>query len=138
MARPDASANDACRKPEPGTDPGVSQVEPADRVCGGQRSEKYAWAERVLGAQHYGELGKRERGVVRASVEKVTGMSVSQATRLIRGFPDSGVVRMAPYQRHGFQARYTAEDLALLAEVDRAHERLSGLATRRILQRECE
>src|SRR5580700_11268226 len=34
VARPDASANDECREPEPGTDPGVSQVEPADRVCG--------------------------------------------------------------------------------------------------------
>src|ERR1700692_2882475 len=28
--------------------------------CG--RSEKYAWVERVLRAQNYGELGKRERG----------------------------------------------------------------------------
>jgi hypothetical protein len=104
--------------------------------CG--RNEKYAWVERVLGAQNYGALGKGERGVVRAYVEKVTGMSVSQMTRLIRGFLDSGTVRMAPYQRHGFQARYTAADIALLAEVDRAHERLSGPATRRILQRECE
>lgn len=106
--------------------------------AGCQRSEKYAWVERVLGAQNYGALGKGERGVVRAYMEKVTGMSVSQTTRLVRGFLDSGVVRMAPYQRHGFPARYTAEDIALLAEVDRAHERLSGPATRRILQRECE
>jgi transposase InsO family protein len=106
--------------------------------AGCQRREKYAWVERVLGAQNYGALGKGERGVVRAYVEKVTGMSVSQTTRLIRGFLDSGAVRMAPYQRHGFQARYTAEDIALLAEVDRAHERLSGPATRRILQREWE
>jgi hypothetical protein len=105
--------------------------------AGCQRSEKYAWVERVLGAQNYGALGKGERGVVRAYVEKVTGMSVSQTTRLIRGFLDRGVVRMAAYQGHGFQARYTAADIALLAEVDRAHERLSGPATRRILQREC-
>jgi len=104
--------------------------------CG--RNEKYAWVERVLGAQNYGALGKGERGVVRAYVEKVTGMSVSQTTRLIRGFLDSGEVRIAPYQRHGFPARYRVEDIALLAEVDRVHERLSGPATRRILQRECE
>jgi hypothetical protein len=104
--------------------------------CG--RNEKYAWVERVLGAHNYGELGKRERGVVRAYVEKVTGMSAAQTTRLIRGFLDHGVVRAAPYQRHSFGARYTAEDIALLAEVDRAHERLSGPATRHILQREYE
>jgi len=102
--------------------------------CG--REEKYAWVERVLRAQNYGELGKRERGIVRAYVRKVTGMSAAQTTRLIRVFLDHGVVRAAPYQRHRFRKRYTAEDVALLAEVDRAHERLSGPATRHILQRE--
>ena len=39
--------------------------------CG--RNEKYAWVERVLGAQNYGKLSKGERGVVRAYVEKVRG-----------------------------------------------------------------
>lgn len=102
--------------------------------CG--RNEKYAWMERVLTTQNYGELCKRERGVVRAYVEKVTGMSAAQITRLIRAFLDHGVVRVEPYQRHCFGARYTPEDVALLAEVDRAHERLSGPATRRILERE--
>lgn len=104
--------------------------------CG--RNEKYAWVEQVLGAQRYAELPKGERGVVRTYLEKVTGMSVSQTTRLIRRFLDHGAVRMAPHQRHSFPARYTAEDIARLAEVDRAHERLSGPATRRILQREYE
>jgi transposase InsO family protein len=83
-------------------------------------------------------LGKRERGVVRAYVEKVTGLSTSQTTRLIRGYLDQGVVRGVAYQRHCFHTQYTPEDIALLAEVDRAHERLSGPATRRILEREYE
>ena len=103
---------------------------------GSGRKERYAWVERVLAAQRYGELGKRERGLVRAYLEKITGMSASQMTRLIRAFLDHGVVQTAPYQRHRFRSRYTAEDVALLAEVDRAHERLSGPATRRILERE--
>lgn len=104
--------------------------------CG--RSEKYAWVERVLAAQNYGDLSKKGRGVVRAYVEKVTGMSTSQTTRLIRTFLDQGLVRVVPYQRHEFPVKYTAEDVALLAEVDRVHERLSGPATRHILQREYE
>jgi hypothetical protein len=104
--------------------------------CG--REEKYAWVERVLRVQDYAGLGKGERGVVRAYVEKVMGISVSQTTRLIRAFLDQGVVRIAPYQRHSFPTRYRVEDVALLAEVDRVHERLSGPATRRILQREYE
>jgi transposase InsO family protein len=104
--------------------------------CG--RNEKYAWVERVLGAQNYGELSRGERGVVRAYVEKVTGMSAAQTTRLIRAFLEHGVVRAATYERRRFSVRYTPEDIALLAAVDRAHERLSGPATRHILQREYE
>jgi transposase InsO family protein len=105
---------------------------------GSGRDEKYGWVERVLGAHKYGELKKRDRGVVRAYVEKVTGLSAAQTTRLIRLYLDQGVVRVKPYQRHSFSPRYTVEDIALLAGVDRAHERLSGPATRHILQREYE
>lgn len=65
-------------------------------------------------------------------------MSEAQTTRLIRAFLDHRMVRAAPYQRHRFHTQYTAEDICLLAEVDRAHQRLSGPATRHILQREYE
>src|SRR5437870_9477088 len=104
----------------------------------GERGERYLWVERVLAAKKYGNLGKGERELVRAYLRKVTGLSEAQSTRLIRTFLDHGVVRAQPYQRHMFAARYTAEDIALLAEVDRVHERLSGPATRHILQREYE
>ena len=102
--------------------------------CG--RDEKYGFVGRVLGAHGYGGLSKPERGLVRAYVRKVTGLSAAQTTRLIRAFRDHGEVRAAPYERHQFPRRYTPADIALLAEVDRAHERLSGPATRRILERE--
>jgi transposase InsO family protein len=108
--------------------------EPIEFTSGG-REERYGWVGRVLAAQKYGELGKGERGLVRAYVRRVTGLSESQTTRLIRRFLDGGAVRAQAYQRHSFASKYTAEDIALLAEVDRAHGRLSGPATRRILQR---
>jgi transposase InsO family protein len=106
--------------------------------AGQSRSEVYAWTERVLVAQEFGGLGKKERGLVRAYVGKVTGLSISQLTRLIRGYLDSGHVREASYRRHKFARRYTAADIALLAAVDRVHERLSGPATLCILKREHE
>lgn len=108
----------------------------AIEFAGSGRDEKYGWVERVLGAQQYGELGKRERGRVRAYLEKVTGLSVSQMTRLIRVWLNAGKIEPVRYQRHQFAVRHTNQDIALLAEVDRVHERLSGPATRRILQRE--
>src|SRR6516225_4789103 len=106
--------------------------------AGCRRAEVYAWVERTLAAQGYGSLGKTERGLIRAYAEKVTGLSASQMTRPIRAYLDTGGVREQPYQRHQFATRYTDQDIALLAEVDRVHERLSGPATRCILRREYE
>jgi transposase InsO family protein len=111
--------------------------EPIDFTSGG-REERYQWVERIWAAQNYGKLRKRERGLVRAYVRKVTGLSEAQTTRLIRAFLDQGVVRARAYQGHRFTAKYRVEDVALLAEVDGAHGRLSGPATRRILQRAYE
>ena len=54
-------------------------------------------------------------------MEKVTGMSAAQTTRLIRAFLDHGVVRAVAYARGRFSVRYTTEDIALWAAVDRAH-----------------
>jgi transposase InsO family protein len=111
--------------------------EPIEFTSGGL-GERYLWVEQVLAAQKYRDLRKSERGLVRAYVRKVTGLSEAQTTRLIRAYLDHGVVRRKAYQRHRFAAKYTAEDIGLLAEVDRAHGRLSGPATRRILQRAYE
>ena len=103
------------------------------RACG--RAEIYAWTERVLVAQEFAGLRKKQRGVVRAYLEKMTGRSSSQMTRWIRTYLDTGTVRGTPYRRHRFAVRYTEADVALLAELDRVHERLSGPATRCLLQR---
>jgi hypothetical protein len=66
----------------------------------------------------------------------MTGLSVPQIARLIRMYRRNGTVEPRPYRRHVFPTKYTGQDTTLLAEVDRAHERLSGPATRCILRRE--
>ena len=81
--------------------------------------------ERVLAAQHYGRLGKRQKGIVRRFLARLSGLSRAPLTRL-----------MGPWLRHRFPRRYTPQDIALLATVDAAHEGLSGPAVRRILERE--
>ena len=87
-------------------------------------------------AQEYASLGKGERGTVRAYLSKMTGRSLPQITRLIRSYAQTGKVELKPSWRRRFPSKYTARDVALLAEVDRAHQRLSGPATRHILGRE--
>jgi transposase InsO family protein len=106
--------------------------------AGQSRAEIYAFVERVLVVQQYASLAKKPRGAVRHYLSKVTGLSLPQIARLIRSYRKSGKVQTRPYRRHSFATQYTDADVALLAEVDRAHERLSGPATRRILERECQ
>jgi hypothetical protein len=102
------------------------------------RQQVYGWVERVLVQQEYGLQGKAARGLVRRYIEKMTGMSRSQGTRLIGRYTATGRVQATIYRRRRFPQRYTRADIELLAGVDEAHESLSGPATRRILEREVQ
>jgi hypothetical protein len=106
------------------------------RFAGQRREEVYAWTERTLVRHQYASLGRREKGLVRRYVARMTGLSRAQVTRLIAGYADTGQVKAAPYRRRTFPARYTKSDVELLAYVDKSHGNLSGPATKRILERE--
>jgi transposase InsO family protein len=99
------------------------------------RQEMYGWVDRTLRQQDYGHLNRAGKGLVRRYVAKMTGLSRAQTMRLIRVYQQGREVRPRAYRRHRFAQRYTAADIELLAEVDTAHETLSGPATQKILQR---
>lgn len=100
--------------------------------------DAYVLIERVLRAQSYRRLKKSAKGTVRRYLARVTGLSRAQIARLIRRWQQTRRVERKRAERPKFQRRYTAEDAALLAAVDAAHEELSGPAVRHILQREFE
>ena len=102
------------------------------------RGQVYAWVEGLLIGQRYAQQGKAARGLLRRYIEKMTGLSRAQVTRLIARYAASGRVKPTVYRRRRFPQRYTRADIELLAAVDEAHETLSGPATRRILEREVE
>ena len=106
------------------------------RFAGQSGGEIYGWTERTLVRFEYGGLGKRDKGLVRRYIARMTGLSRAQVTRLIACYSASGRVKRAWYQRRKFATRYSKADIELLAHVDRSHVNLSGPATRRILQRE--
>lgn len=106
------------------------------RFEGKTREEIYGWVEKVLVHHQYQQQGRRVRGLLRQYVEKMTGLSRAQVTRLIGRHRQRGKVEVTVYRRHRFAPRYTAADVDLLAQVDEAHQRLSGPATRHILERE--
>ena len=106
------------------------------RFEGENREQVYGWVEQVLRQQQYEKQGRKARGLLRRYLEKMTGLSRAQVTRLIARYRAHGEVQASTYRRHRFPQRYTRADIELLATVDEAHETLSGPATRRILQRE--
>ncbi|MGD1025899.1 MAG: hypothetical protein ABR880_24215, partial [Candidatus Sulfotelmatobacter sp.] len=104
---------------------------------GEKKEEVYAWVSACLGEQNWDELGRTARGLVRRYMEKMTGLSRAQITRLITRYGEEGEVRVKRSRRHRFAPLYNHADVALLVSVDEAHETLSGPATQKILQRQC-
>ena len=100
------------------------------------REEVYGWVNQILRQQRYQDLDRTGRGVVRSYVAKMTGLSRAQVTRLITRYLQGEEVKPKVYRRRRFPSLYTAADAELLAQVDEAHETLSGPATQKVLQRE--
>ena len=109
---------------------GSAEVE----FSGQSRAERYAWLQTALIQQRYFSLSKKQRGAVRALLSKVAGLSMPQITRLIRRYRQDGEIQVQGGTRRRFPIKYTLEDLELLIEVDRAHQRLSGPAIVAVLQ----
>ena len=108
------------------------------RLAGLNRQELSGWLERLLVQHEYALQGKATRSQVRRNIEKMTGLSRAQLTRLIARYAASGRVQPAVYHRRSFAQLYARADIELLATVEEAHETLSGPATRRILERGVE
>lgn len=98
---------------------------------------RYAWIEQVLRRFNYRKLARADKGTVLAYLQRLSGYSRAQITRLVARW-----VQALPLQKnyrrpeHAFARRYTVADIALLAEVDRAMGTLSGPATACVLRRQ--
>lgn len=100
--------------------------------------ERYDFIETVLRRFKYFRLKKNGKGLILRYIRKVTGYSLSQVNRLVRNFEQKGQLEKTKYKRHQFPSRYTRSDVALLARTDELHSNLSGPATRKIMERECQ
>src|ERR1700722_11765803 len=103
---------------------------------GESRAEVYGWVEKMLVRQEYQQQRRKQRGAIRAYLSKVAVLSLAQITQLIRAHAQTGKVEAKVYRRQRVAAKYTPADVALLAQVGRAPERVRGAVTQRILQRE--
>ena len=99
---------------------------------------RYRWIEQVLRRFGYRQLRRADRGAVLLYLGRLSGYSRAQVTRLVSRWVGGEVELAKQYRRpeHAFARRYTAADVALLAEVDRAMGTLSGPATACVLRRQ--
>mgnify|MGYP006168468975 FL=1 len=98
---------------------------------------RYGWIDAVLRRFGYRSLGRADRGLLRAYVQRFSGYSRAQVTRLVgRWVAGRPLVKQYCAPAQAFARRYTAADVVLLAEVDRAMDTLSGPATVCVLRRQ--
>ena len=101
------------------------------------RKQRYEWIDNVLTRFRYLGLKKKDKGAVRKYLIKMTGLSQSQLTKIIAKKKKYGKILLSSTAKHKFTSQYTPSDIAQLIETDKAHSRLSGKATKRIFEREC-
>lgn len=98
---------------------------------------RYAWIAAVLQRMSYRGLPRGDRGVVLAYLQRLSGYSRAQLTRLVSRWVAGGsLVKNYRAPAHAFARRYTSADVELLAAVDRSMGGLSGPATACVLRRQ--
>jgi transposase InsO family protein len=100
------------------------------------RTEIYAWIDSVLKRFDYFKLRRKAKGQVKAYLQRLSGLSRAQMTRLVTRDQLEGEIKPGYARRNRFATVYSNFDKELLAQTDNAHGRLSGPATRKILQRQ--
>jgi hypothetical protein len=103
-------------------------------------AQRYAHISRVLLRFDYAHLSKHDRGVVLAYLRHTSGYSRAQVTRLVAQWSanraaSSPLVKRRSPPRVPFARKYTAADVALLVEMDRAFEDICGPAIAHLLHR---
>ena len=102
--------------------------------------QRYAHISRVLARFDYSHRKKRGRGVVLAYLRHTSGYGRSQVTRLVERWganraAQRPLVKLYRAPAAPFARKYTALDVELLVEMDRAHEDVCGPAIAHLLRR---
>ena len=103
-------------------------------------TERYAHISRVLKRFDYPRRSKYERGVLLAYLRHTSGYGRAQVTRLVARWTRNRVAHTPLAKRYRapsapFARTYTALDVELLVEMDRANEDVCGPAIAHLLQR---
>lgn len=102
----------------------------------GSREEKYTCIRSPLVHTKYTTLDKKEKGIVKAFLAKVTGYEERQLKRLIKKWKRDGLRYVKRKAVGAAVCTYAPEDVALLIKTDVLHKTPNGIAVRDLLKRE--
>jgi len=98
--------------------------------------ERYGFIARTVHRFAYRRLKRAQKAVVLRFLERVSGYSRQQLTRLVkRGGERAALTKRYHGSRTSFVRTYTSADVVLLAATDTLHGTLSGLATKKLMER---
>ncbi len=98
--------------------------------------ERYDFIACTVRRFGYSRLKRTDRAVVLRFLERVSGYSRQQISRLVkRGGERCPLVKRYRGSRTSFARTYTSADVLLLAHTDTLHGTLSGLATKKLMER---
>jgi transposase InsO family protein len=98
-------------------------------------NERYDFVARTVRRFGYARLKRADKGVVLRFLERVSGYSRQQLTRLVLRAGAAPLVKRYRASRSSFARHYTETDVRLLAEIDTLHGTLSGPATKKLMER---
>ena len=101
------------------------------------RDECYRWLQAELVRFRYLKCSREDKGVIMRYLIKVSGYSRQQLTRLVAQFRQNGRLQRRQRTVAGFKTRYTAEDVRLLAAMDRLHDTPCGPKVKKLCERAC-
>ncbi len=98
--------------------------------------ERYGFIARTLRRFNYARLKRPDKGVVMRFLERVSGYSRQQLTRLVKRVRGQGpLLKRYRASRTSFARTFSNADVLLLAHTDTLHGTLSGLATKKLMER---
>lgn len=99
------------------------------------KADRYRLVEKVLKRFNYKNLKRSDKGIAIRFLMKITSYSRQQLTRMIQRYIETGQLR--PHQKtlNGFETKYTAADVKLLAQLDQRHDTPNGFMVKKLCER---
>lgn len=100
------------------------------------KQRMYDWIGGTLARVRYFSASKKEKGIILKYLETMTSLSRDRLKKLAKRKRKQRTLTIITNGRHSFPTKYRTQDIALLITTDNAHGRISGDATKAIMERE--